>query len=134
MLGADGRPAAGVLVYAYGTNAAGHYAPGPDPRGNERRHGRLRGWLRTGADGRYRIETVRPGPYPGRPDPQHVHLTVTPPGGPERWIDDVVFADDPRVTPAWLARQARRGGPGLTRPTRDAHGVWHARRDIRLDR
>jgi protocatechuate 3,4-dioxygenase, beta subunit len=132
--GADGRPLAGVLLYAYHTNAAGRYVPGPRPRGNERRHGHLRGWLRTGADGGYRIETIRPGPYPGRPDPQHVHLTVQPPGGAERWIDDVVFSDDPRVTPEWLARQQNRGGPGLTHPTRDAHGVLHVRRDILLDR
>ncbi len=130
---ARGRPLPGVLVYAYHTNAAGRYVPVPNPRGNERRHGHLRGWLRTGPDGQYRVETIRPGPYPGRPDPQHVHLTVQAPGADEAWIDEVVFDDDPRVTPAWRARQQGRGGTGLTHPTRDAHGVWHVRRDIHLD-
>jgi len=72
----EGRPLSGVLLYFYHTNAAGRYDPDPQPRGNERRHGRLRGWLRTGPDGRYRIETIRPGLYPGRPDPAHVHVTV----------------------------------------------------------
>ena len=129
-----GRPAPGVLLYAYHTDASGRYTPSAHPSGNEARHGRLRGWLRTGQGGRYRIETVRPGPYPGRPDPQHLHLTVQPPGEAERWIDEVVFDDDPRLTPTLLARQEGRGGSGVTHPLRDKNGVWHAVRDIDLAR
>ncbi len=129
-----GRPAADVLVYAYQTDATGRYTPPPGATGLDARHGRLRGWLRTGPDGGYRIETIRPAAYPRFPDPAHIHLTVTPPGERERWIDDIVFADDPRLTSAWLDRQEGRGGPGLTRPRRDADGVWYARRDIALDR
>ena len=129
-----GRPAPGVLLYAYQTGPDGRYTPSAHPSGNEARHGRLRGWLRTGADGRYRIETVRPGPYPGRPDPQHVHLTVQLPGEAERWIDEVVFDDDPRLTPERIARLEGRGGSGVTHPRRDAQGVWHAVRNIDLDR
>ena len=129
-----GRPAAGVLVYAYQTDMTGRYTPPPGATGLDARHGRLRGWLRTGPDGGYRIETIRPVAYPGFPDPAHIHLTVTPPGEPDRWIDDIVFSDDPRLTSAWLDRQEGRGGPGLTHPRRGADGVWHARRDIALDR
>ena len=129
-----GRPAPGVYIYAYQTDVAGRYTPSPGATGLDARHGRLRGWLRTGPDGGYRIETIRPAAYPRFPDPAHIHLTVRPPGEAERWIDDVVFADDPRLTSAWLARQEGRGGPGLTRPHRSADGVWHARRDIALDR
>src|SRR5262245_52367595 len=60
-----GKPVAGVIVYAYHTNAAGLYPPA----GN--RHGTLRGWARTGADGRYRFDTIRPTAYPGREVPEH---------------------------------------------------------------
>lgn len=40
---------------------------------------RFRGWQRTNAQGRYRLPTVVPGPYPARTE--HIHVKVTPPGG-----------------------------------------------------
>ncbi|MGZ6256948.1 MAG: dioxygenase family protein [Candidatus Limnocylindrales bacterium] len=39
----------------------------------------LRGYVLTGADGRYQIRTIVPGEYPGRTE--HIHVKVTPPGG-----------------------------------------------------
>lgn len=39
----------------------------------------LRGYVRTDANGQYRIETIVPGRYPGRTP--HVHVKVEPPGG-----------------------------------------------------
>ena len=39
----------------------------------------LRGWVTTDASGRFTIETVVPGEYPGRTE--HIHVKVTPPGG-----------------------------------------------------
>jgi len=135
VLQADGRtPAAGVLIYAYHTNAAGVYPKRGDERGNARRHGYLRGWMRTGADGRYRIETIRPGTYPSRADPAHIHLTVVPPGAAEQSVDDVVFEDDPLVTPAYRARVRERGGSGIVRATRTAGDTLRAVRDIHLGR
>jgi protocatechuate 3,4-dioxygenase beta subunit len=127
-------PAAGVLVYAYHTSAAGAYAPADGATGNARRHGRLRGWLRTDAAGRYELATIRPGGYPGRDDPEHIHLTVTPPGGEERWIDSIVFDDDPRLTPRRRVALAGVGGSGVVRLTRDRHGVLRGVRDIVLER
>ncbi len=127
-------PAAGVLLYAYHTNAAGAYPRRGDETGNGRRHGYLRGWLRTGADGRYRIETIKPGTYPTRDEPAHVHMTLQPPGEPERYIDDVVFEDDPLVTPEHRARLSQRGGSGIVRLERDAAGVLRVNRDIYLGR
>lgn len=124
-------PAPNVLVYAYQTNAAGVYPNRPTARGNGQRHGSLRGWLRTDSLGRYRIITIKPGPYPGRPDPMHIHLTVTPPHANERYIDDVMFHDDPRLTPAMQARNEQRGGPGIV-TVRDSGGVLYAVRNIWL--
>ena len=39
----------------------------------------LRGWVTTDAVGRFTIETIVPGEYPGRTE--HVHVKITPPGG-----------------------------------------------------
>lgn len=131
----DGKtPASGVIVYAYHTDATGHYPPARSRDGRSVRHGQLRGWARTGADGRYVFRTIRPAPYPGRTMPAHVHIQIREPGLGEYYIDDVVFTDDPLVTPQWRARAENRGGSGIVTPTRDAAGVWHARRDIVLGR
>lgn len=126
-------PAPGVLVYAYQTDLTGLYTRRGDETGNGRRHGRLRGWLVTDERGRYRIDTIRPGGYPGRPDPAHIHLTVRPPGGEETSIDAVEFADDPRLTAAYRARLQGRGGSGVVEPVRGDDGVWRATRDVVLE-
>lgn len=124
---ADGRtPAADVLVYAYQTDATGVYAVRGNQTGNARRHGALRGWLRTTADGRYRIETICPAPYPARKTAAHIHVTLTPIGGAEGWIASIVFADDPLLT------AEERAGRGVVQLRRDDSGVLHASRDILL--
>lgn len=129
----DGRsPAAGVLVYAYHTNPSGIYPKPPGATGMARWHGALRGWLRTGADGRYRIETLLPGAYPNSTIPAHIHMHVMPPGGRERWIDDITFADDALVDAGYQSRARDIGASHLVRPTRDAAGVLHVTRDIVL--
>jgi protocatechuate 3,4-dioxygenase beta subunit len=131
----DGRtPAVGVLVYAYQTNSEGVYPKRGDETGNGRRHGYLRGWLRTGADGRFRIETIMPGTYPTRSEPAHIHLTLRSPGEPERYVDDIVFEDDPLLTVEHRARLQQRGGSGIVQLTRDSDGTLRAVRDIFLGR
>jgi protocatechuate 3,4-dioxygenase beta subunit len=127
-------PAPGVVLYVYHTNAAGSYARRGDETGNARRHGYLRAWIRTDARGHYRFETVRPGHYPGRGEPAHVHATITEPGRAEYWLDDFVFEDDPQVTPAYRASRQNRGGSGIVRLARGADGVWRGTRDITLMR
>jgi protocatechuate 3,4-dioxygenase beta subunit len=126
---ASGRPRAGIVVYAYHTDAKGHY-PRSTLDGN--RHGTLRGWARTDEAGRYRFDTIRPASYPETDIPQHVHMHVIEPHG-TYYIDDVHFRDDR----FWNADQERalvrgRGGPGLVTPTRDDDGRWHAVRGIVL--
>jgi len=128
----DGKtPAAGVILYVYHTDAAGYYSPAPGASGNARRHGHLRGWMRTGASGEYKFTTVRPAPYPGRDIPAHVHPVVKEPDKNEYYIDEYVFDDDPLLTPAKRAALENRGGSGVVRLTRTG-GVWVGRRDITL--
>lgn len=129
----DGTPAAGALLYVYHTDSTGVYPRRGDETGNGRRHGALRGWMRTDRDGRYEFRTIRPAPYPGRDDPAHIHATVTVPGHPERWIDSYWFEGDPRITPKKRAGREGRGGPGaIVTLRRDASGTWHGERDIVL--
>lgn len=129
----DGKtPAANILLFAYHTNAAGDYPLRGDERGNARRQGYLRGWLRTDADGRYVLHTIRPGAYPGGKVPAHIHLTIQQPGYDEYWIDEIFFADDPQLTPAIRQRQQLRGGSGIVRLSRDERGTLHGVRNIVL--
>lgn len=127
---ARGRAAAGVIVYAYHTDAKGLYPP--SPQGTRHRHGRLRGFARTGRDGRYRFTTIRPASYPASRNPQHVHMHVVEPGRCHYYIDDVHFTDDPLLTPEVRAQADRgRGGSGVATPAR-ADRTWRVRRDITL--
>lgn len=131
-----GAPVEGVVLYVYQTDASGVY-PAADATvadGEARRHGRLRGWVRSAADGGYRIETVRPGGYPGTDIPQHIHVHVLEPGCATYFIDDVLFDDDPRLTPTARRRLASGvGGDGIVRAIGGADG-WVARRDVVLGR
>jgi hypothetical protein len=125
---ARGRPQAGIVLYAHQTDATGAYPPAVPPH----RHGRLRGWARTDDSGRYTFHTVRPGAYPGRDAPQHVHLHVIEPGCALYYIADVLFGDDPLLSPARIRRMDDgRGGSGLVQPVQ-VDGVWQVRRDIVL--
>jgi protocatechuate 3,4-dioxygenase, beta subunit len=123
------RPVPGVIVYAYQTNARGVYLDASA----RLRHGRLRGFARTDERGAYRFHTIRPGAYPDRAEPEHVHLHVVEPGRCHYYLDDLVFTDDPRLTAAARSTHERgRSGKGTATPTRDPAGAWHVRRDITL--
>lgn len=124
---ADGRsPAAGVIVYAYHTNAKGIYPKRGDETGNGRRHGYLRGWMRTDERGRYEFTTIRPAAYPSGTEPAHVHMTVKPRNSEEYWLPTVVFEGDRLLT----ANDRESGS--VIRLTRDHAGVWRGKHDVTL--
>ncbi len=125
--------APGVVLYVYHTNAEGVYPRRGDEAGWARRHGYLRGWLKTDAAGRYEIQTIRPASYPSATEPAHIHLTVKEPDRQEYWIDSFHFAGDPLLTRAFQAGLDDRGGSGIIELTRDADGVWRGHRDIILE-
>jgi dienelactone hydrolase/protocatechuate 3,4-dioxygenase beta subunit len=112
-------PASGVVLYYYHTNHEGKYIHRPDvPRSmppNElgQTHGYLRGWLRTGADGKYAIYTVMPAPYPNDRIPAHIHATIKEPDKREYYIDDFVFDSDPLVDEAYRSKAENRCGNGI---------------------
>lgn len=122
-----------MVIYAHHTNAAGLYANGTPETTWSRRHGRLRGWVRSDAQGRYAFDTIKPAPYPDMTMPAHVHLFLQEPGRRAYYIDDVVFDGAFGVDAAYRARQELRGGSGIVRLGRTADGTWTAVRDIRLE-
>lgn len=121
----SGAAARGVIVYAYQTNADGVYPPGPTW------HGNLRGWALTNAQGEYQFQTIRPGSYPERDEPQHIHMHVVEPGVGTYYIDNIEFSDDP-LRQNTTEIPSSRGGSGLVNPVRDAQEIWRVRRDIVL--
>lgn len=118
----DGKtPAPGVIVYYWQTDARGYYSPrdGMDP--SARRHGHIRGWVKSAEDGGYSIYTIRPAPYPDGNNPAHIHLSIREPDiANEYYIDELVFHDDPLVTGAILRTHQNRGGSGVLRTTGSA--------------
>ncbi|MGH6786736.1 MAG: hypothetical protein ACREBO_07885 [Novosphingobium sp.] len=132
---ADGStPAPGVVIYAYQTNAQGLYADGSNASEWSRRHGRLRGWVKTGADGSYAFDTIKPAPYPREAMPAHIHLTVLEPGKRPYWIDEIVFDGEFGVTPAYRRKAINQGGGGIVALVAGSDGIAIARRDIVLER
>ena len=95
VLNADTKaPYAGALLYAYHTDNTGHYATSDTGSNILRWHGRLHGWCRTDAEGRYEIHSIRPAGYPNGKAPQHIHAAVQLSNGAAYWINEFVFADD----------------------------------------
>jgi protocatechuate 3,4-dioxygenase, beta subunit len=135
VLAIDGTtPAPGVVIYAYQTNAEGLYAGGSPATEASRRHGRLRGWVKSGADGRYSFDTIKPAPYPDDTIPAHIHFTILEPGKRPYWIDDIVFDGEFGVTPAYRQSMTNKGGNGIAKAVRSDSGSWRVTRDIILER
>jgi protocatechuate 3,4-dioxygenase beta subunit len=123
-------PAEGITVYAYNTDAAGYY-------GKERAEypPRLYGWMKTDAEGRFELSTVRPGPYPNMKIPAHVHFTVWGVGYPPQWAEELRFAGDDLISTADRAMEGPKGRFSSIQPlTGGSDGVWHCSFCIKLER
>jgi protocatechuate 3,4-dioxygenase beta subunit len=128
----DGKtPAPNVILYVYQTDAKGLYSPLPNQK-NGRKHGHLRGWMKTNALGQYEFKTIRPASYPGSKIPQHIHPIIKEPGLSVYWIDDFLFSDDPFLTEHEKSLLQNRGGSGILTLHKNASGVWVGERNITL--
>ena len=89
---ADGKtPLPGALVFAYHTDRQGLYNP------NQSTHSwRLRGAVRTAADGSFEFRTIRPASYPQTRIPQHIHVELQTADG-NYHAGEWRFADDPLI-------------------------------------
>ena len=131
VLGRDGKPRGGVVIEVHHTDAHGIYlaegAHGPNPAVAARLWGRLI----TAPDGSYRIDTIKPGGYPGGGAPAHMHIHIRA-DGKDQW-EILEFAGDRNLTPAMIAKDGVGGTFAGIRPLqRDATGVLHCTRDFRL--
>lgn len=127
---AGGQPLAGALVYVYQTDARGWYsdrAPHYSGMEGDHRHARLFGYLKTGEDGRFEVDTIRPEGYPRSSLPQHIHIQVFV-DGRSRLVNEITFEDDPRMTPS-MRSQVERNGYYLV-PVERGAGVQRCRVEI----
>jgi len=140
-----GQPVAGAIVAVFHTDAQGFYSPrDAETKRMDEPNSRLFAFIETGEDGRYEFRTVRPGgypfPLPSRTGdralvPQHIHLVVSAAGhetfGCGHQTCQLVFADDPRMTPHWQGWAREMAAPILALE-RDAAGVSRATYDVTL--
>jgi len=105
----DGNtPIRGAVIFAYHTDREGLY----DHPGAVAHSWRLKGWALTDDSGRFEFRTIRPGAYPRRNTPEHIHLNIFLPDGRRHSANGVVFDDDP-LLPAGdrgMASHVRREG------------------------
>ncbi|HLW53344.1 MAG TPA: hypothetical protein VKW06_10915 [Candidatus Angelobacter sp.] len=120
-------PAGGVIVYAYQTDGGGEYHNDPATR-----VARLHGWAKTDARGHYEFRTIRPGPYPGRGVPAHIHFHIYGGGYPLQWTPELLFADDPLVRPEQVQSSVAMGKfANVQAPRRAGDGSQHCVFNIR---
>ncbi len=131
VFGSDGKtPMAGASVYVYHTDAKGLYTP----ENNDNRNPRLRGYMRTDAQGRYEYSTIKPAPYPNDGPPAHIHYVVNAPGAKER-VFEIVFEGDPKVDERIRADAAKEGSAfSIRKLTRDQQGVLRCSQDVKMQK
>ncbi len=128
----DGKtPASDIILYVYHTDAEGRYSPSANQT-HGRRHGHLRGWMKTDKSGRYKFRTIRPASYPNSTASQHIHPVIKEADKNEYYIEAFLFDDDKLLTERERAGSENRGGPGILSLTKNEKGVWVGRRDIIL--
>lgn len=121
-------PVANAVIFAYHTDKDGHY----DRPGAGAHAWRLKGWVRTDAHGRFEFSTIRPGAYPNRNTPEHIHLNIFLADGRRYWADGLEFDDDP-LLPAQLRTESRQRAPfGAVAHVRKEGGTQFVEFNFRL--
>jgi protocatechuate 3,4-dioxygenase beta subunit len=124
-------PEKDVIIYVYHTDQKGNYSTKGAETGWGKRHGYIRGWMKTDKNGFYRFYTLVPASYPNSNNPKHIHPVVKEPGRNEYWIDEFVFDDDPLLPEKERTRPMPVGGNGVLKPYMK-DGMLRATRNIIL--
>jgi protocatechuate 3,4-dioxygenase, beta subunit len=125
-------PAPNVILYYWHTDNTGHYSPAENMNNHAKRHGHLRGWVKTDSQGKYAIYTIRPVAYPNTDIAAHIHFSIKEPAiENEYYIDELVFDDDPLLTAAKRKNMENRGGNGVLKLNTE-NGILVADHDIIL--
>ena len=129
----DGKtPASGVIIYIYHTDQEGIYATKGDEVGWAKRHGYIRGWIKTSAEGRYTFYTLKPGTYPNRAEAAHIHPIILEPDGKYYWLRGFHFTGDPLLTEEDTSPKSPRGGSVGLLDLKKEGDIWVGVQDIIL--
>ena len=109
-------PAPNVVIYYWQTDNNGYYSLKQGLDEKAKRHGHIRGWVKTDENGKYSIYTIKPAPYPNENIPAHIHTSIKEPNiDNEYYIDEFVFDDDKYLTGEKRKALENRGGSGILR-------------------
>jgi len=114
----DGKNVApNVIIYYWQTDNNGYYSPIDGMDKKAKKHGHIRGWVKTDNNGKYTIKTIRPAPYPKQTMPAHIHLSIKEPNIDNEYYTDEINFDDDKLLISYLKKypQENRGGSGVVR-------------------
>ena len=125
-------PAEDVIIYVYHTNQNGIYETKGNETGWAKRHSYIRGWVKTDTDGEYAFYTLKPGTYPSRSEPAHIHITILEPNGKYYWLGSYHFEGDPLLTEKEVNPELPRGGSSGLLSLQKEEDLWVGKRNIIL--
>lgn len=129
----DGKsPAEGVILYIYHTDQNGLYATRGNETGWARRHGYIRGWIKTDRNGQYAFYTLKPGVYQDRSEPAHIHPILLEPNGTYYWLGSYYFMGDQLLTDKHLNTALPRGGSSGVLHLKKEGAIWVGTRNLVL--
>ncbi|MBN2173016.1 MAG: hypothetical protein JW731_02710 [Bacteroidales bacterium] len=125
-------PAKDVILYVYHTNQQGIYTTKGNETGWGKRNGYIRGWMKTGRDGKYSFYTLKPAAYPDRSEPAHIHITILEPDGKYYWLGSYHFMGDSLLTEEEINPPTPRGGSSGLVELETMEGILFGERDFIL--
>lgn len=129
----DGKtPVEDVILYIYHTDQNGIYATRGGKAGWGKRHGYIRGWVKTGKNGRYTFYTLKPGAYPSGRISAHIHPIILEPNGKYYWLGSYHFEGDSLLTEKEISPESPRGGSSGLLTLREEGELRVGKRDIIL--
>lgn len=127
-------PANDVILYIYHTNQNGVYASRNGETEWARRHGYIRGWIKTDIDGIYTFYTLKPGVYPDRSAPAHIHPMILEPNGKFYWLNSYHFEGDTLLSVNEISPKSPRGGSSGLLSLKKEGNLLVGKRDFILGR
>ena len=125
-------PAKGVVLYIYHTDQNGVYATKGGEKGWAIQHGYIRGWVITDKNGKYSFYTLKPGVYPNRTSPAHIHPTILEPSGKYYWLESYHFEGDSLLTNKEINPNSPRGGKSGLLTLKKEGDIWLGTRNFIL--